>query len=157
MQEIAQQRISIHALLAESDNRIRHNKEKPRHFYPRSPCGERRYKKHRLQCNFNFYPRSPCGERQPTTRRHDQYNVISIHALLAESDTELPAACTAMASISIHALLAESDRCKLSRNNREIKFLSTLSLRRATIPYFRRYVRSNNFYPRSPCGERHFN
>ena len=56
--------ISIHALLAESDKRIRHKREKPRHFYPRSPCGER-----------------------PKVLRvnEDRYG-ISIHALLAESD-----------------------------------------------------------------------
>ena len=58
-----------------------------KYFYPRSPCGERR-------ANVNidiiitsyFYPRSPCGER-PTN--HDQATntqLISIHALLAESD-----------------------------------------------------------------------
>ena len=33
--------ISIHALLAESDYNIIVGKEKPIHFYPRSPCGER--------------------------------------------------------------------------------------------------------------------
>ena len=34
-------------------------------------------------------------------------------------------------------------------------FLSTLSLRRATIISQRIFIRVNNFYPRSPCGERH--
>ena len=33
-------------------------------------------------------------------------------------------------------------------------FLSTLSLRRATIPYQRKIDQKRNFYPRSPCGER---
>ena len=81
-------------------------------------------------------------------------SAISIHALLAESDsTTIITICTASKflstlslrratifwmiyqerqGISIHALLAESDinkRCKLDRHNR---FLSTLSLRRAT-------------------------
>ena len=36
------------------------------------------------------------------------------------------------------------------------KFLSTLSLRRATAPNRRLYRCNKNFYPRSPCGERHF-
>ena len=64
--------ISIHALLAESDNRILVNRPiKPRHFYPRSPCGE----------------------------RHEEYWDnwqgwhISIHALLAESDFPFPGLC----------------------------------------------------------------
>ena len=34
--------ISIHALLAESDRSHRRNDRGPIHFYPRSPCGERR-------------------------------------------------------------------------------------------------------------------
>ena len=47
-------RISIHALLAESD-----------------------YHRILLQRNANyFYPRSPCGERQPATRRHDKDNIF---------------------------------------------------------------------------------
>ena len=56
------------------------------HFYPRSPCGERRIKPILGEIDSNFYPRSPCGERRserPETRRRD---AISIHALLAESD-----------------------------------------------------------------------
>ena len=56
--------ISIHALLAESDQTDR-STTKP---------------------NFNFYPRSPCGERQPSTTRRLTNIIISIHALLAESD-----------------------------------------------------------------------
>ena len=34
--------ISIHALLAESDQRHPQTPNHPRNFYPRSPCGERR-------------------------------------------------------------------------------------------------------------------
>ncbi len=37
----AQQRISIHALLAESDSRQSVLDAIASHFYPRSPCGER--------------------------------------------------------------------------------------------------------------------
>ena len=36
-----------------------------RHFYPRSPCGERRSCLNVLKQLINyFYPRSPCGERR---------------------------------------------------------------------------------------------
>ena len=62
-----------------------------------------------------FYPRSPCGERhsvRPGTRRRD---VISIHALLAESDND-----------------AKRQTYRLNG------FLSTLSLRRATVVDVRR-------------------
>ena len=33
-----------------------------------------------------FYPRSPCGERQSFQREQNRNYIISIHALLAESD-----------------------------------------------------------------------
>ena len=102
---------------------------------------------------------------------------ISIHALLAESDS---VECVEVRKddISIHALLAESDSIELAPAGIAIKFLSTLSLRRATTiafdmaPYMvarflstlslRRATlrgcpassRRRYFYPRSPCGER---
>ena len=58
--------------------------------------------------------------------------------------------------ISIHALLAESD--KLAARDISIKFvfLSTLSLRRATEVAGSNQTIISHFYPRSPCGERHF-
>ena len=37
------------------------------------------------------------------------------------------------------------------------RFLSTLSLRRATAPPYNAIIHQKNFYPRSPCGERRFN
>ena len=58
----------------------------------------------------HFYPRSPCGERQPL--------IFSVQP---------------RKTISIHALLAESDHPKMSNHPHNTKFLSTLSLRRATI------------------------
>ena len=56
--------------------------------------------------------------------------------------------------ISIHALLAESDLfLTLLIPCRKI-FLSTLSLRRATMDSSRAASCQQHFYPRSPCGER---
>ena len=57
---------------------------------------------------------------------------ISIHALLAESDSRR-ALGFVDPDISIHALLAESDIDKISNQCKIDKFLSTLSLRRATL------------------------
>ena len=57
--------------------------------------------------------------------------MISIHALLAESDERANSFPNAPPQISIHALLAESDSAP--------RFTPTPS---------------RNFYPRSPCGER---
>ena len=83
-----------------------------------------------LRRHRDFYPRSPCGERQPTASRNNKHNMISIHALLAESDASNQTAQQAQ-HISIHALLAESDG----------------------LSYFY-IIKITNFYPRSPCGER---
>ena len=63
---------------------------------------------------------------------------ISIHALLAESD----GGCSpgrATAGISIHALLAESDKLEKYGIKMQGLFLSTLSLRRATLELFLYY------------------
>ena len=102
--------ISIHALLAESD----------RHYL----VG--------LCRTLDFYPRSPCGERQPL-QPSGQYDGL----------------------ISIHALLAESDSRSRSGRTSTTGFLSTLSLRRATALYGVFTLQQDDFYPRSPCGERH--
>ena len=146
--------ISIHALLAESDL----NQIPPRRFH------------------YHFYPRSPCGERRCLRCCAISCITISIHALLAESDSiflhplvlislflstlslrratahtvkktsiaghfypRSPCgerlSCNANVNfttcISIHALLAESDLRKSP---------PMCSIR--------------HFYPRSPCGER---
>ena len=57
--------------------------------------------------------------------------------------------------ISIHALLAESDAAAEYGVPIIDGFLSTLSLRRATLQLFRKVqIPERDFYPRSPCGER---
>ena len=78
-----------------------------------------------------FYPRSPCGERQKARPKLPKQIRISIHALLAESDNPSYGALDG-ATISIHALLAESDAVVYDIVFMPRKFLSTLSLRRAT-------------------------
>ena len=148
--------ISIHALLAESDQcrsrktgrpllflstlslrratvPFRGHDFWPRYFYPRSPCGERLPHLY-IACRAmrHFYPRSPCGERLLVIGKYAQYAV----------------------TISIHALLAESDLSKEVNNGRFRQFLSTLSLRRATVNGGDLLSCFANFYPRSPCGER---
>ena len=79
--------------------------------------------------------------------------IISIHALLAESDL-VQIIMSGYAKISIHALLAESDNSSVNTADQEARFLSTLSLRRAT--HYDNYNLHcvEDFYPRSPCGER---
>ena len=60
------------------------------------------------------------------------HTLISIHALLAESDLRRNQRRKKRKDISIHALLAESDIVGTSQVFQRIAFLSTLSLRRAT-------------------------
>ena len=101
---------------------------------------------------------------------------ISIHALLAESDTACFASAPRRPGISIHALLAESDcppchfPCQVNNFNprspcgerrrafwaasKAIIFQSTLSLRRATRAMISTCSPDTDFNPRSPCGER---
>ena len=102
-------------------------------FYPRSPCGERHQEWSGSQQPRDFYPRSPCGERQPEKSESLTTYLISIHALLAESDVFLLRKITITVDISIHALLAESDIFLVLPGYKSFRFLSTLSLRRATL------------------------
>ena len=77
-----------------------------------------------------FYPRSPCGERPLAT-------VMGHSPDLFLSTLSLRRATTAF----------------LLQTNMDT-FLSTLSLRRATCSFKRWNTEKQNFYPRSPCGER---
>ena len=124
--------ISIHALLAESDRLPTGGQLGTVYFYPRSPCGERRSFCKSNPQRWHFYPRSPCGERPLKKYPVILGRVISIHALLAESDDSSYGALDG-ASISIHALLAESDVSTTIITICIAQFLSTLSLRRATL------------------------
>ena len=103
---------------------------------------------------YNFYPRSPCGERQNGFAGVLFLIDISIHALLAESDSPNPVCIMIAIIISIHALLAESDPPIMIRKPATRRFLSTLSLRRATGSLRQLQFALCHFYPRSPCGER---
>ena len=145
-------------------------------FYPRSPCGERLGKNKNTAESQKFL--STLSLRRATTGNATGVHThwISIHALLAESDSLNHVKCALNIYfyprspcgerphkfiraghcdiISIHALLAESDSLYTDSVPPASRFLSTLSLRRATvIAGFKSGLR-DNFYPRSPCGER---
>ena len=80
----------------------------------------------------NFYPRSPCGERrsnQPVTMR--TWKFLSTLSLRRATQAANGLA-NAPPEISIHALLAESDTRRTYHKDESQEFLSTLSLRRAT-------------------------
>ena len=169
--------ISIHALLAESDcARGPLRAEGPKFLSTLSLRRATFYNIRGSSLSRYFYPRSPCGERPCGYTQAVPLVRISIHALLAESDSHRHTACRKSRSISIHALLAESDKKSHAWKRNKQKFLSTLSLRRATWPCTLRravasisihallaesdittgvrWAESSHFYPRSPCGER---
>ena len=170
------QRISIHALLAESDT-----------SGSIIPAIES-ISIHALLAESDFLRAALCDPQteflSTLSLRRATYigpemedaNGISIHALLAESDHP-PAPqrrwqpyfyprspcgerrCkhrhhAGHSGISIHALLAESDKELKQEAGIIQQFLSTLSLRRATPPFLPQHCKVSNFYPRSPCGER---
>ena len=123
--------ISIHALLAESDPTRRSPSRRRMYFYPRSPCGERpRPPPQRSYPYGYFYPRSPCGERHPR------------HGCQAVLKDFYPRSPCGERQRSVFRLVAV------------VEFLSTLSLRRATVFIKRPACGTPYFYPRSPCGER---
>ena len=103
--------------------------------------------------NPDFYPRSPCGERQHCPVHPTYAPVISIHALLAESDT--PRLSRVVPTpIFLSTLSLRRATVNAFHGDLLTKFLSTLSLRRATSVFCRSAAMSFYFYPRSPCGER---
>ena len=145
--------ISIHALLAESDYilvntflaifeflstlSLRRATFKPpikthrqKHFYPRSPCGERHNRRSRKQRHPNFYPRSPCGERRPMQRGQVYYINFYPRSPCGERHTSIAGRIT---SNDFYPRSPCGERRSNPRATmRTWKFLSTLSLRRAT-------------------------
>ena len=129
----------------------------------------------RVTSNTHFYPRSPCGERQLYINRTAKAVVISIHALLAESDNKrFKAQVSEFLFLSTLSLRRATEQW-LQQNGYDIflstlslrratggrstkssfrGFLSTLSLRRATFALALNLAHVGDFYPRSPCGER---
>ena len=147
--------ISIHALLAESDGKS--NKFAGLKLVFLSTLSLRRATRRTYRQGEKQAFLSTLSLRRATAH-YDNYNlhcVISIHALLAESDYQIlddmsgatshfyprspcgerPAELTTLVNklfISIHALLAESDGKSTKLAGWKLVFLSTLSLRRAT-------------------------
>ena len=103
----------------------------PSHFYPRSPCGERRQKQPTQTAQKPFL--STLSLRRATCSDHVIYvfGGISIHALLAESDARISTSQTTSPDFYPRSPCGER-LSGLGRAARPGLFLSTLSLRRAT-------------------------
>ena len=156
MSEIAGQIISIHALRVESDLPARSASASfLRDFYPRSPCGER------PKCFLTIFAVTLFLSTLSVWRATAEYKTsqladawISIHALRVESDRPCTDSTKDGGKISIHALRVESDAQEPAISSTISRFLSTLSVWRATLLLDSRGQRFFDFYPRSPCGER---
>ena len=122
--------ISIHALLTESDRHMPSQTPAPAYFYPRSPYGERPGQLQQRTTHKDFYPRSPYGERR-----------------------RLPSPGQAGEDFYPRSPYGERRACPLWTTALP-RFLSTLSLRRATSICCAPGCITADFYPRSPYGER---
>ena len=123
--------ISIHALLAESDGPMQKGQVYYINFYPRSPCGERPPWLARLATRVNFYPRSPCGERRGLSAETPCMSYFYPRSPCGERLARNAAAIRKNAFLSTLSLRRATITCPLVTPHKQ-KFLSTLSLRRAT-------------------------
>ena len=103
-----------------------------KNFYPRSPCGERPTMHHLVILCLLFLSTLSLrrATREPTALRtphHIFLSTLSLRRATLQKSYLLP-----LQLISIHALLAESDSRSDRATGFPLSFLSTLSLRRAT-------------------------
>ena len=124
-------KISIHALLAESD--IMHALELAGPVLFLSTLSLRRATFRLFRLNLQrsyFYPRSPCGERPLLSLPFRAVWIISIHALLAESDKHIVGTSQVFQNFYPRSPCGERPFIQIKDTPK------------------------TNFYPRSPCGER---
>ena len=146
--------ISIHALLAESDF-IRHPTPiSMTYFYPRSPCGERRVGKIKWCCSIRISIHALLAESDVVAKRTTDIRPPFLSTLSLRRATKLFPERFCNSLISIHALLAESDRGagRLQRHRDDFYPRSPCGERRGLIGDS--HPTPAHFYPRSPCGER---
>ena len=125
------------------------------YFYPRSPCGERRLSYFYIIKITQFLStlslrRATIPDREPAAGY-----LISIHALLAESDPTRWAPTCRISNFYPRSPCGERPSLLYSSSCIH-RFLSTLSLRRATHYWLWYLISQLYFYPRSPCGERRY-
>ena len=126
------QGLSIHALLAESDLLVTSCMPVSGGFLSTLSLRRATRPSSKTGRHFrSFYPRSPCGERPAGNKAGaESFNFLSTLSL--RRATLRVAVPEHVIVLSIHALLAESDTHWLTKRRLKSFFLSTLSLRRAT-------------------------
>ena len=101
----------------------------------------------------NFYPRSPCGERLLNGRFRTIHNAF-LSTLSLRRATPRGGYCYLDNIISIHALLAESDLTSVVSSAGTTDFYPRSPCGERLHEPSPCRGHNNNFYPRSPCGER---
>ena len=102
----------------------------------------------------HFYPRSPCGERRGDGYEYNGFSIIiSIHVPLA-GNVE-PVITNSTVKIHFYPRSPCGERLVPgSRLSPSLLFLSTFPLRGTSFSKLSLMMFCDNFYPRSPCGER---
>ena len=101
-----------------------------------------------------FYPRSPCGERP--SQGADFGHKMNFYPRSPCGERPLTDDVSTGGEIFLSTLsLRRATLAGMSDKLIGSVFLSTLSLRRATLPRLPPCAAPRYFYPRSPCGERH--
>ena len=145
--------VSIHALLAESD--LQHGSVEPVRggFNPRPPCGERP-RRHVYGVPAALFQSTPSLRRATVQATMSGRSVqVSIHALLAESDSQRSGIQRHQERFNPRPPCGERPFSILFRAVAAL-FQSTPSLRRATWSSFLAHINQCCFNPRPPCGER---
>ncbi len=145
--------ISIHALLAESDRAKKKSTRQVKHFYPRSPCGERRWRATTDILRRHFYPRSPCGERLKLFAKRFS-NSLFLSTLSLRRATSLIIFRRAPAFYFYpRSPCGERPRYLINARYTSNFYPRSPCGERPLAP--KQNPTEQNFYPRSPCGERH--
>ena len=166
--------VSIHALLAECDPGCGFCIICIMRFNPRTPCGVRPLRRHRLFRRRCFNPRTPCGVRPKTTKTERKtlcfnprtpcgVRLFAKHTdcpcMLFQSTHSFRSATQSLGNshqperVSIHALLAECDIT--SRKLSQSATVSIHALLAECDPTSgNKPPHNNSFNPRTPCGVR---
>ena len=101
------------------------------YFYPRSPCGERLTSVVNSAGTIDFYPRSPCGERHCTSIGRPKRLYFYPRSPCGERHSSVNTADQEARFLSTLSL-RRATRLPTALRTPHQRFLSTLSLRRAT-------------------------
>ena len=146
--------ISIHAPRVGSDSETAGGCAGSPDFNPRSPCGERLFRRFLLKREArDFNPRSPCGERPEINLHHEDTIKISIHAPRVGSDGCWRSASRPRSDFNPRSPCGERLPIFVLFYPLSIISIHAPRVGSDALPLFLLSACSH-FNPRSPCGER---